>query len=130
MPELLGTGIDMVDIERIRALRLRHGERLGHVVFLPGELAFCLARPNPDECLAARFAAKEATMKALGTGWEERVTFLGIEVIRDAGGKPAIRLHGTTRDKARELGAGTIHLSLSHTRTAAVAQVIIEKSDA
>ncbi len=128
MPEILGIGIDIVDIERIRDLRLRHGERLGHTVFLPGELAFCLARPNPDECLAARFAAKEATMKALGTGWGEGVSFLGIEVIREAGGKPGILLHGATLEKSLELGAGRIHLTLSHARTLATAQVLIEKA--
>ncbi len=122
---ILGVGLDLVDIPRIAALRRRHGDRLT-TVFRREELDFCLARKNPDECLAARFAAKEAVMKALGTGWAEGVSFLGIEILREESGKPAVRLHGATLEKARALGIGRIHLSISHARTAAVAQVLIE----
>ena len=128
MAEIFGIGIDMVDIERVAELRRRHGERLSHIIFRPEEAAYCLARANPDECLAARFAAKEAVMKALGTGWADGVSFMGIEVVREESGKPGIRLHGSTLEKAQELGVGKIHLSLSHARTAAVAHVVIEKA--
>ena len=65
-------------------------------------------------------------MKALGTGWAEGVSFMGIEILREESGKPAVRLHGATLEKARALGIGKIHLSISHARTAAVAQVLIE----
>lgn len=128
MADIFGIGVDIVDIERMAELRQRHGERMQHILFRPEEAAYCLARANPDECLAARFAAKEAVMKALGTGWAEGVSFVGIEVVREESGKPGIRLHGSTLEKAKELGVGKIHLSLSHARTAAVAQVVIEKA--
>lgn len=129
MAEILGIGIDIVDIERIAALRKKHGDDgLANRIFLPEELTYCLSRANADECLAARFAAKEAVMKALGTGWAEGVAFTGIEVTRDGSGRPGIRLHGSTLKKARELGAGKIHITLSHARAAAVAQALIEKS--
>ncbi len=123
---ILGIGVDLVDIHRVAELRDRHGERFYNILFLPDEAAYCLNRANPDECFAARFAAKEAVMKALGTGWADGVAFTGIEVIRTESGRPEIRLHGSTAEKARELGAGKIHLSLSHARQAAIAQVVIE----
>lgn len=128
MAEILGVGVDMVDIHRIAELRQRHGERMQNIIFRPEEAAYCLSRANPDECLAARFAAKEAVMKAMGTGWAEGVAFMGIEVVRHDGGKPEIRLHGSTAEKAKDLGVGKIHLSLSHARAAAIAQVVIEKA--
>ncbi len=127
MPEIFGIGVDATDIPRLAALRARHGEDLGRHYFLPGELAECLQRPNPDECLAARFAAKEAVMKALGTGWTDEVYFSGIEVRKNPFGKPEIILHGSTKRKAEALGAGTIHLSLTHAREIAIAYVIIDK---
>ncbi len=128
MTEIFGIGIDIVDIQRIAKLRQRHGNKLKHTVFLPAELDYCLARANTDECLAARFAAKEAVMKALGTGWAEGVSFMGIEVVIEESGKPEVRLHGATLEKARALGIGKIHLSLSHARETAVAQAVIEKA--
>lgn len=127
MSGILGIGVDIIEIERIAELRQRHGERFRDILFLPEEAEYCLKRAKPDECFAARFAAKEAVMKALGTGWAEGVAFTGIEVVRLEGGKPEIRLHGSTADKARQLGAGKIHLSLSHSMKTAIAQVIIEK---
>lgn len=129
MAEILGIGIDMVDIHRIRELRGRHGDRFQNVLFLQEEAEYCLSRANPDECFAARFAAKEAVMKALGTGWAFGVSFTGIEVVRMEDGRPEIRLHGSTAQCARERGAGKIHLTLSHAREAAIAQVIIEKRE-
>lgn len=128
MAGILGIGVDIVEIARMAELRERHGERFRDILFLPDEAAYCLGRAKPDECFAARFAAKEAVMKALGTGWAEGVAFTGIEVVRTERGKPEIRLHGSTAEKARQLGAGTIHLSLSHSARTAIAQVIIERS--
>lgn len=127
MADILGIGIDLVEIGRIAELRRRHGERMYGLIFLPGEVEYCLARANADECFAARFAAKEAVMKALGTGWTQGVAFSGIEVTREGEGRPGVVLHGGTAEKARELGAGRIHLSLSHGREMAMAQAIIEK---
>lgn len=128
MAGILGIGVDIVEIPRMAELRSRHGSRFAGLLFTPAEYEYCLARAKPDECLAARFAAKEAVMKALGTGWARGVAFTGIEVLRDEGGKPTIRLHGATLEEAERLGAGAIHLSLSHSREAAVAQVVIEKA--
>lgn len=127
MNEILGIGVDMVDISRIKALRERHGDRFHNILFLPGETEYCLSRANPDECFAARFAAKEAVMKALGTGWAHGVAFTGIEVVRMDDGRPEIQLHGTTAHCAKERHAGKIHLSLSHAGEAAIAMAIIEK---
>lgn len=126
MPGIFGVGVDMVEIRRIAELRHRHGDRFYDLLFQPAEKEYCLARANPDECFAARFAAKEAVMKAFGTGWAEGVAFTGIEVVRSGNGKPEIRLHGSTADKARELGIGKIHLSLSHSRESAIAQAVVE----
>lgn len=124
---LLGVGIDIVDIPRIRDLRQKQGERFYATIFTPAEVEYCLRRANADECFAARFAAKEAVMKALGTGWAQGVNFSNIEVVRPDDGRPKIQLHGTALEKARQLGAAHIHLSLSHARDVAVAEVIIEQ---
>lgn len=126
MAGILGIGVDLVEIARIADMRKRQGERMYGLIFLPDEVAYCLARANADECFAARFAAKEAVMKALGTGWTEGVAFSGIEVVRTDEGRPEVVLHGKTAEKARELGAGRIHLSMSHSREMAMAQAIIE----
>lgn len=125
---ILGIGVDIVDIDRMAELRERHGDRFKNLLFLPDEYDYCMSRAKADECFAARFAAKEAVMKALGTGWAEGVAFTGVEVVRLEGGKPIIRLHGSTAKRAEELGAGKIHLSLSHSMKSAIAQVLIEKS--
>lgn len=128
MADIFGIGIDVVEIGRVAKLRQRHGEKFHHLIFLPEEAEYCLARAKPDECFAARFAAKEAMMKAMGTGWADGVAFTGIEVVSLPGGKPVIHLHGSTRDKAVELGIGAIHLSLSHSNETAVAQVVAERA--
>ena len=129
MAGILGIGVDIVDIDRMAELRERHGERFAGLLFTQAEYEYCMARAKPDECLAARFAAKEAVMKALGTGWANGVAFTGIEVWRREGGKPEIRLLGSTLAQADRLGAGAIHLSLSHSRESAIAQVMIEKKE-
>lgn len=129
MAEILGIGVDIVDIQRIKTLRERHGERFNSVLFLPREAEYCQSRANADECFAARFAAKEAVMKALGTGWAHGMSFTGIEVVRLEDGRPEIRLHGAAAQCARERHAGKIHLSLSHAGEAAIAMALIEKKE-
>ena len=123
---ILGIGVDLVEIGRIRAMRERHGARFSERIFLPAEAEFCLARPNSDQHFAARFAAKEAFMKALGTGWARGVGFRTIEVVRPETGPPALALHGKTAEHAEAVGMKQAHLSLSHTETYAVAQVVLE----
>ena len=117
---LLRTGIDLVEIERMRSMLERHGERFLRRVYTPQELADSAGRPSS---LAARFAAKEAVSKALGTGigdiaWQE------IEVLRGPKCEPLLALHGAARLLADELGLITWSLSLSHTEHYAVAQVV------
>ena len=115
-------GIDIVDVPRFRALlarRPRGAERL----FTPAERAYAATRADPTERLAARFAAKEAVMKALGAGFGD-VAFKDMEVVRAPGGRPEVVLHGRAADRARRAGVTGWHLSLSHTATAAVAVAV------
>lgn len=129
MAAILGIGVDVVEVARIASLRERQGEKGLGLIFLPSELEYCLARANTDEALAARFAAKEAVMKALGTGWTGGVVFNGIEVLREGLGRPEVVLHGSTLRCAESLGAGKIHVSVSHGAGVAMAQALIEKAE-
>ncbi|BCV24420.1 holo-ACP synthase [Gelria sp. Kuro-4] len=124
---VVGCGIDLVEVERIRRARERWGERFLVRLFTPGERAYCAAKREGDGSLAARFAAKEAVAKALGLGlggfrWRE------IEVVNAASGRPAVRLAGATLARARALGVEKILLSLSHTREHALAQAMALKA--
>ena len=115
-------GIDIVDVPRFRDLLARRPlitERL----FTPGERAYAESRADPAERLAARFAAKEAVMKALGAGFGD-VAFRDMEVVRDPGGKPGVRLSGRAAARAERAGVTGWHLSLSHTATSAVAVAV------
>jgi len=123
---IVGIGTDIVAVERLARLRQQRGERFLSIVFTPDELARCLAKAGVDERLAVRFAAKEATMKALGTGWRQGVHFKQIEVRVQGSGKPELVLTGEALRRARQLGATTFHVSLSHERENALAVVILE----
>jgi holo-[acyl-carrier protein] synthase len=119
-------GVDLVEVARVeRALR-EHGERFLARVYTAGERAYCLAKARPGPSLAARFAAKEAVMKCLGTGWSDGVGFAQIEVVRDRRGAPSLVLHGRAAERARELGIRRWHLSLTHTEHGALAFAIAE----
>ncbi len=124
---IVGTGIDLLEISRIQDLLDKQGDSFLAKVFSQGEREYCMAQPRPAEHLAARFAAKEATMKALGTGWTKGVGFQQIEVTRDSQGAPGIRLHKTAAQLAKELGIAKLHLSLSHSRDQAIAMVVAEQ---
>ncbi|MBE2286862.1 MAG: holo-ACP synthase [Prosthecobacter sp.] len=118
-----GIGIDLVEVSRIREMLEKHGRRFTERTFTPDEIAYCSACADPAMHYAARFAAKEAVAKALGTGlWAEGVIWTDIEVVRDPNGRPSIRLHGAARQHA---GSGTCLVSLTHTRELAMAQVIL-----
>jgi holo-[acyl-carrier protein] synthase len=123
---IVGLGIDVVEIRRIRELHRRRGERFCRRVFTPGEVAACLERADPAPSLAARFAAKEAGMKALGSGWGGGVGWHDLEVVSAAGRPPRLKLHGGAATRATSLGAGGTHLSLSHDAGVAAAVVILE----
>lgn len=123
---IVGTGIDIAEVPRIRAAIERHGERFLQRVFTPGEICYCESKANRVERYAARFAAKEAGMKALGTGWNHGVRWRDLEVARKPGGRPALLLHGKAAEFAGRLGTTNIALSLSHTAELAMALVILE----
>ena len=121
---MLSVGIDIVETARIRAAIERFKGRFLRRIFTEGEIAFCNSKPNRFQSYGARFAAKEAILKALGTGKSQGIRWRDMEIIDDEHSQPAVRLHG----RVRELVAGEVHVSLSHTRTSAVAVCIIESS--
>lgn len=123
---IVGIGIDMCSVERIHALIERHGERFLNRVFCHEERERCGNNATAAEKFAARFAAKEATMKALGTGWTAGVRFADIHVFTEPVGRPYIHLTGIAAQRAVELGVDKIHLSLSHEQKLAIAFVIFE----
>jgi holo-[acyl-carrier protein] synthase len=118
---IVAVGVDTIAIARIAALWQRSGARFLHRVFTADELAYCLGRAQPAAALAARFAAKEAVMKCLGTGWAQGVGFRQIDVRRLATGAVAVALSGAAAAHAARRGIATVHLSLSHSETDAVA---------
>ena len=123
---VLGTGIDLVSISRFNKFAARRGERGLERLFTPGELQYCLGHANPGPSLAARFAAKEAFYKALGTGMGPAGGWLDVEVVRLSSGRPRLMLHGRAATAAQEMQVRTIHLSLTHTTQTAGAFVLLE----
>ncbi|MCF0235065.1 MAG: holo-ACP synthase [Thermoguttaceae bacterium] len=122
---IIGTGVDAAEIDRVVRLYERHPENFAGRVFTPGEMAYCLARKrNFGESLAARWAAKEAALKALGTGWAVGIQWTDVEVVNQPGGAPEIRLYGGAKKIADELGIVDIKLSLTHCKTLAIAFVV------
>src|SRR5579885_2797255 len=120
---IVGTGIDITEVPRIRETIARHGERFLKRVFTEGEIRYCDSKANRVERYAARFAAKEAAMKALGTGWNHGVRWRDVEVLREPGRRPTIRFHGKAAEFAAHLNTKNISLSLSHTPEQAIASV-------
>src|SRR6266852_4668134 len=123
---IVGTGVDITEVARIKAAVDRFGDRFLKRVYTPEEVRYCLAKANPAERLAARFAAKEAGMKAIGTGLRHGVTWHDVEVVRVPGQRPQLRFSGKAAEFAASLGCKRTHLSLSHTAEQAIAQVILE----
>jgi holo-[acyl-carrier protein] synthase len=126
---IVGTGIDIIEVERVeRALtRQATGRRFRQRVFTDREIAYCESREGPRfQSYAARFAAKEAVMKALGTGWNRHVGWGEIEIVRNRGQAPTVMLHGKAAAFAAKANITRFHLSLSHTAKLAIAYVIAE----
>jgi holo-[acyl-carrier protein] synthase len=123
---IVGTGIDIAEVPRIRQSIERFGQRFLQRIFTPGEIRYCDSKANRYERYAARFAAKEAAMKALGTGWNHGVRWCDCEVVRMPGGRPTIAFHGKAGEFAIKLGVRNTALSISHTVEQAIAQVILE----
>lgn len=123
---IIGTGVDIAEVARIRESIERFGDRFLHRVFTEGEINYCQRRANRFESYAARFAAKEAGMKALGTGWSHGVRWRDIEVVRPKGQRPTIQFHGEAAAIAARIGTKNIALSITHTSEQALAHVILE----
>jgi holo-[acyl-carrier protein] synthase len=123
---LIGTGVDLIEVERIARSIERYGERFLRRVYTDLEIAYCSSRRGSAESFAARFAAKEAGAKALGTGISRGVTWNEFQVSRNPGGRPLLELRGRAALLATELGVRAISLSLTHTGSLAMATVVME----
>ena len=123
---VLGLGTDLIETGRVEETIERFGERFLERIFSPGEIAYCRRKKNAAESFAARFAAKEAGAKALGTGISRGVTWKEFEVRREASGKPSLHLSGRAAELAGAMGVRRIQLSLTHSREFALAVVVVE----
>ncbi len=123
---IVGTGIDIAEVPRIAESITRFGDRFLRRVFTDGERRYCDSKANRMERYAARFAAKEAAMKAIGTGWNFGVRWQDVEVSRHPSGRPTIVFHGKAAEFAAKLGARAAALSITHTKDQAMAMVILE----
>jgi holo-[acyl-carrier protein] synthase len=123
---VLGLGTDLIETGRVEESIKRFGERFLERIFSPGEIAYCKRKKNAAESFAARFAAKEAGAKALGTGISRGVTWKEFEVKREASGKPSLHLSGRAAELAGAMGVKKIQLSLTHSREFALAVVVVE----
>jgi holo-[acyl-carrier protein] synthase len=123
---IVGSGIDICEVPRIRAAFERFGERFLKRVFTDGERRYADRKANRFERYAARFAAKEAGMKAIGTGWRRGVRWRDFEVVNLPSGKPTLEFHGKAREFAERLGVANVALSITHTKAQAMASVVLE----
>jgi holo-[acyl-carrier protein] synthase len=121
---IIGIGLDATDIPRVRKTVERFGDRFLNRIFTAGELAYCMRKRDPAESLAARFAAKEAAMKALGTGHTQQVLWKDIEVVRGFGA-PQLRFHGGAARRFQALGSNASLVTITHSDSVAIAQVVI-----
>ncbi len=126
---IVGTGIDVIEVPRVAAAMQRFGRRFVERIFTEDEIRYCDSKANPAERYAARFAAKEAVMKALGTGWNHGVRWRDLEVRRARGGRPTLVLSGKAAEFAKQLGATRTQISITHTAAEAIAHVILETGD-
>jgi len=124
---ILGTGVDIVEVSRIKNAAVKWKRNFLKRIFTDKELSYSNERTTSYQHLAARFAAKEAVLKALGNGWTKRVEWVDIEVWNEKSGKPNVRLKGEVARMSKKMGVDDIIISMSHTRTYAVANVILVK---
>jgi holo-[acyl-carrier protein] synthase len=123
---ILGTGVDLAEVDRIRSAIARYGRRFIERIYTPAEIAYVERKANRYERYAARFAAKEAGMKAIGTGWSHGVRWQDFEVANLPSGRPTLKLHGAAARIAEQLGVKLISLSITHTAELGMAHVILE----
>jgi holo-[acyl-carrier protein] synthase len=123
---ILGTGVDLAEVDRIRKAIARYGRRFIERIYTPAEIAYVERKANRFERYAGRFAAKEAGMKAIGTGWSHGVRWQDFEVANLPSGRPTLKLHGQAARIAEQLGVKLISLSITHTAELGMAHVILE----
>lgn len=123
---IIGIGTDIIAVARIKK-NVDANPRFVEKLFTPAEIAYCTVKANPEQSYAARFAGKEAVMKALGTGWDGMVNWTDIEILPNAKGCPFVILTGGAKSLADSLNVHTIHISLSHEKEYAVATAILER---
>jgi holo-[acyl-carrier protein] synthase len=123
---ILGSGVDLAEVPRIKASIERYGEKFIRRIYTPAEIAYVERKANKYQRYAARFAAKEAGMKAIGTGWRRGVTWQDFEVANLPSGKPTLLLHGVAARFAEKLGVKNVALSITHTAELGMAHVILE----
>ncbi|KPK44160.1 MAG: hypothetical protein AMJ65_03825 [Phycisphaerae bacterium SG8_4] len=121
---IVAHGIDLVDCPRIEQMMQRHGERFVNRVFTAAEQAYARANKNEIEKLAGRFAAKEAVLKLVGTGWRGKIAWTDIEIINNASGQPEVTVDGEVKKIAHELGIEHISVSITHTANFAIASAV------
>ncbi len=124
---IVGLGIDIAEVDRIESAIRRYGQRFLRRVYTAAEIDYCQSKANAFERFAGRFAAKEAAMKAIGTGWKRGVTWRDFEVVRESSGRPVLRFSGVAAGFAERLGVTRALVSITHTATEAIAQVILEQ---
>jgi holo-[acyl-carrier protein] synthase len=124
---IVGSGVDLCEVQRIKDAITRHGRRFVERIYTAREIAYAESKANLYERYAARFAAKEAGMKALGTGWRGGITWHDFEVTNLPSGRPTLQFHGKAAEIAKHLGVENISLSITHTSVQGMALVILEK---
>jgi holo-[acyl-carrier protein] synthase len=123
---IVGSGVDLCEVPRIESAIARHGRRFIERIFTEREIAYAESKANRYERYAARFAAKEAAMKALGTGWRGGIAWRDFEVANLSSGQPTLRFYGKAAEMAEKLGVRSVALSITHTAGQALAMVILE----
>jgi len=122
---IIGIGTDIISVSRI-SKAMQNNERMADKLFSPAEISYCEAKSSKWQSYAARFAAKEAVMKALGTGWDGEVNWKDIEIVNDANGNPDVVLSGGAKQKADSMGVTNAHISLTHEKDYAIAFAVLE----
>lgn len=123
---IVGMGVDLIEIERVKAAHLKHGQRFIDRLFTPAEAKYCLRKSDPYPSLAGRFAVKEAVIKAFSHGFGGRWKWIHIEVTKELSGKPVLKLHGTMEKLRVERKINKVHLTIAHSKRDATATVIFE----
>ena len=126
---VVGSGVDLIEVGRVERARDRFGSRFERRTYAPAEIEFCRRTRHPDAHFAARFAAKEAAMKALGTGWRRGIRFRDIEVVPGPGGGNGLRFHGRAAERAATIGGRHFHVALTTSDVWAAACVVLESGE-